>query len=44
VEKKKIPLNSLMEYRLSSNYGSKKVTNHSNVPINSIVTVLYLVP
>ena len=37
-------LNSLMDYRLSSKYGSKKVMNHSNVLIHSVITVLYLVP
>ena len=41
---KKEPLKSLMDYILCSKFGSKKVMNHSNVPIHSVVTVLYLVP
>jgi len=38
------PLKSLMNYNLSSKYGSKNVTNHSNVLINSPIIVLSLVP
>jgi hypothetical protein len=37
-------LKSIMNYSLSSEYWSKKVTNDSNVLIHSTITVLSLVP
>jgi len=33
-----------MDYSLCNKYGSKNGMIHSNVPIQSIVTLLYLVP
>jgi hypothetical protein len=38
------PLKSLMNYSVSSTYGSKRVTNHSNVLTHSSITLLTLVP
>jgi hypothetical protein len=41
---KKLTSKILMDYSLSSKYGSKMVTNHSNVLINSPIKVLSMIP